>query len=186
MTDDKLTTRHHLIKFSLEYYAAGRSAALMGLHRVAPLLLHHAIELILKAVLVRVSSLGELKHNHSHDLNSLWQAAVVEIPALKTPTRDQAIADLDKFEALRYPDSLVRQGATVTIGIHSGENPVTDGTRPTSGPTYRFNVEDIDELWAGVFVKIPANPEVFLQGLSKQARSALMADNQHPIALPSS
>jgi len=82
---------------------------------------------------------------------------------------------------LSYPDKLISQGATVRLGIRSGENPVSSGSRPSSGPSYRFNLEDIDELWAAVFESIPANPPAFLNELSEDAHKALVAENQHPI-----
>jgi hypothetical protein len=183
MADDKLTSRHHLITFSLQYYVAGRWAATSRLHRVAPILLHHAVELILKSALIPPSSLEQLKEDHNHQLASLWQAAVLAIPSVKTPTREQTIIDLDKFEGLRYPDSFVSHGATITVGFLAGENPVVSGTYPSSGPVYRFNLEDIDELWSGVFLQV-ANPEAFVQHLSQEAREALTIDNQHPVWVP--
>jgi len=182
MTDIEPMARHYFIRLSLQYYVAGRFAALNRLHSVTPTLLHHAVELILKAALARTHSLAELKQQHGHGLSSLWQAAVQKKSALKTPSRDATIADLDKFEDLRYPDKRISQGASVSIGIRSGENPVSSGSHPSSGPSYRFNLGDIDELWAAVFESIPANPSAFLQGLSEDAHKALVAENQHPIA----
>lgn len=182
MTDIAPSARHHLITLSLQYYAAGRFAALNRLHKIAPTLLHHAVELILKAALAHNHSLAELKRVHGHDLSNLWQAAVQEGPTLKTPLRDATIANLDKFEDLRYPDKLISQGATVSIGMRYGENPVVSGTRPSSGPSYRFNLGDVDELWAAVFRSIPASPPAFLQVLSEDVRKVLLAENCHSIA----
>jgi hypothetical protein len=182
MTDIGHISRHHFVKLSLQYYVTGRFAVLNQLHSAAPTLLHHAVELILKAALAATQSLTDLKQ-HGHGLSSLWQAALQEKSTLKTPSCDATIADLDKFEDLRYPDKLVSQGASVSIGIRSGENPVSSGSRPSSGPSYRFNLGDIDELWAAVFKSIPANPAAFLQGLSEDAHKTLVAENQHPIAL---
>ena len=103
--------RSNLVRLSLQYYVAGRFAALNRLHGVAPILLHHALEYILKAALARTHTLAQLKRKHDHDLESLWQAAVQEISTLKTPVRDRTIADLNKFEDLRYPYKLTTQGA---------------------------------------------------------------------------
>ena len=184
MTDTDARARSYLVQFSLEYYVAGRFAALKGLHRVAPAILHRAVEFILKAALARTHSLAKLKQEHSHDLESLWQAAAQEISTLKTSLRDRTIADLNKFRDLIYPDNLIAQGASVTIGIRSGQDPVVSGSQPSSGPSYRFNLEDVDELWAAVFQRV-ANAPAFLQHLSPGARTALDAENHHPIAPPS-
>lgn len=180
MTDTDARARSHLVRLSLQYYVAGRFAALNRLHGVAPAVLHHALEFILKAALARTHTLAQLKREHSHDLESLWQAAVQEISTLRTPLRDRTITDLNKFEDLRYPDKLITQGASVTIGIRSGQDPVVSGP----GPNYRFNLEDVDELWAAVFQKV-ANTAAFLQDLPPAARTALDAENHHPIAPPS-
>jgi len=184
MTDTNVRARGHLVRLSLQYYVAGRFAALNRLHDVAPVVLHHALEFILKAALARTHTLAQLKNEHRHDLESLWQAAVQEIATLKTPLRDRTIADLNKFEDLRYPDNLITQGASVTIGIRSGQDPAVSGSRPSSGPNYRFNLEDVDELWAAVFQEV-ANAPAFLQHLPPGARTALDAENHHPIAPPS-
>jgi hypothetical protein len=172
---------HYFVELSLQYYAAGRSAALKQLHRVAPNLLHHAVELILKAALVRSHPLDKLKNDYKHDLKLLWQAATVLNPRLLTPQRDQTIQDLDKFENLRYPDRLINQGATITVALTSGENPRLSGSRPASGPRYQFNLEDVDELWAALFHNARASPQAFLQHLSVEARAAIDAENRHPI-----
>jgi hypothetical protein len=181
MTNTDARVRSNLVRLSLQYYVAGRFAALNRLHGVAPVVLHHALEYILKAALARTHTLAQLKRKHGHDLESLWQATVQEISTLKTPVRDRTIADLNKFEDLRYPDKLIAQGASVTIGIRSGQDPVVSGSQPSSGPNYRFNLEDADELWAAVFQKV-ANAPAFLQHLPPAARTALDAENHHSIA----
>lgn len=172
---------HYLVELSLQYYATGRFAALNRLHRVAPNLLHHAVELILKAGLARDHSLDALKREYDHDLKALWQAATAVNPNLLTAPRDETIAALDKFEGLRYPDNLVSQGATITIAFESGKNPIISGSRPSSGPRYQFKLEDIDELWAALFHNARANPPAFVQHLSAEARAAIETRNRHPI-----
>jgi hypothetical protein len=182
MTNTDARVRSNLVRLSLQYYVAGRFAALNRLHDVAPVVLHHALEYILKAALGRTHTLAQLKRKpFVHDLESLWQAAVQEISTLKTPVRDRTIADLNKFEDLRYPDKLITQGGLVTIGIRSGQDPVVSGSQRSSGPNYRFNLEEADELWAAVFQKV-ANAPAFLQQLPPAARTALDAENHHSIA----
>jgi hypothetical protein len=174
--------RHYLLELSLQYYAAGRFAANSQLHRAAPSLLHHAVEFVLKAALTATHSLKHLQEQFGHDLEKLWGAVLAANPGLKTPQRDQTIVDLHKFEFLRYPDNLIAQGATVTIAFKSGENPHIEGTKPPStGPRYRFNLEDVDELWAALFVSAPANPVAFFQHLSDASREAIALNNAHPV-----
>ncbi len=123
---------HHLLRRSLEYYAAGRFCAMNQLHGVGPNLLHHAVEFALKAALATRHSLKELGSQYGHDLVKLWAAVITANPNLKTPQRHQTIVELHKFEALRYPDNPIVQGATVTIAFKTGENPLITGSKPPS------------------------------------------------------
>lgn len=174
--------QHHLLQLSLQYYAAGRFCAMNQLSRVAPNLLHHAVELALKAALATKHSLNELKSQYDHDLKELWAAVITANPNLKTTQRHQTIVDLHDFERLRYPDNLIVEGATVTIAFKTGENPLITGSKsPSSGPRYTFNLQDVDELWAALFLSASANPPAFFQHLSEAARAAIAAQNRHPI-----
>jgi len=103
---------------------------------------------------------------------------VIDTASLRSARRQQTIVDLHKFEMLRYRDDLLIKGATISVALNSGENPVIMGSRPTSGPLYQFNLEDIDELWSVLFRNV-ANPPAFLQRLSDAARAALTAKNKH-------
>jgi hypothetical protein len=172
---------HYLVELSVQYYASGRFAALSRLHRAAANLLHHAVELLLKAVLVRSLPLERLKKEFGHDLPLLWQAATAASPSLVTPQRQRTIAALHKFEDLRYPDLLLSHGGTLTVALQTGEDPRVSGTRPSSGAHYQFNLEDIDELWAALFHGASANPAAFLQHLTPEARAVLEDRNRHSI-----
>lgn len=174
--------RHYLLELSLEYYAAGRFSANSRLHRAAPNLLHQAIEYVLKAGLAATHPLKDLQVQFGHNLVALWKTAVAANPGLELPQRNQAILDLHKFESLRYPDKLITQGATVTIALESGKNPDIVGHKSLStGPTYRFNLEDIDDLWAALFLSAPANPVAFFQHLSVASRESIVLNNAHSV-----
>jgi len=174
---------HNLITYSIQYYAVGRFAVLNRMHRIAPNLLHHAVELVLKASLVHHQSLKFLKNQYGHDLEKLWAATIAKTPTLSSPHRQQTISDLAQFEELRYPDLLMTQGATVAFSMDTGDRVSTSGS-PSSTitePLYQLNLQDIDELWAALFYHADGKPEAFLQHLSEEARAVLQFNNRHPI-----
>src|SRR5947207_604246 len=106
---------YHLFKIGLQYYIAGRSAALCQQIPVAGNLFHHAIEMLLKGDLAKVQSLGELK-KLSHSLARIWVEFKAKHPAETLTPYDALIIDLDKIEELRYPDSVMRNGAAISMG----------------------------------------------------------------------
>jgi hypothetical protein len=181
MSDRQGMAWHYLVESSLQYYAAGRFCAMSRLTSAAPQLLHLAVELILKACLARDHSLDDLRKTYLHNIRRLWQDVTNANSALTTPGRDQAIHNLARFEALRYPDSLISQGASISFDFRTRTDSGPPQTGLSNGPSYEFNMEDIDELWKAIFVNSRANVVAFLQRLSQEARAAIDRDNLHPI-----
>src|SRR5437763_7503350 len=89
-------------ELGLQYYIAGRFAALNGLVPVAGNLFHHAIEMVLKAGLLTILTEDQLKCQFGHNLTKLWDS-------FKDLTQSQALSafgdviqELDRWEDLRY------------------------------------------------------------------------------------
>jgi hypothetical protein len=181
MSDRQGMAWHYLVESSLQYYAAGRFCAMTRLASAAPQLLHLAVELVLKASLARDHSLDELRMKYGHNIGRLWQDVTSVNSTLRTPGRDQTIVNLGRFEELRYPDSLISQGASISFDFRTRTDSGPPHSDLPSGPHYEFNLEDIDELWAALFVNSRANAVAFLQRLSQEARAAIDRDNLHPI-----
>lgn len=107
----------HAIRYGLEYYVAGRFAAAHRFTPVSANILHHAVELLLKACLAHDDPLEKIleywhpKKGYGHDIVRLWQEfkarQTVPVPA----EADTIISSLHAFEDIRYPETLIRDGA---------------------------------------------------------------------------
>src|SRR5437764_1206031 len=96
------------LRLGVQYYIAGRSAFMAGLVPVCGNLFHHAVELLLKAKLSRTRMLGELSQRpYGHNLRLRWSALKAGFPNEVLGQLDDPIAALDRFENIRYPDSIV-------------------------------------------------------------------------------
>jgi hypothetical protein len=111
-----ISVEEAFVGLGLQYYVAARSAAWAGLVPVCGNLYHHALELLLKAGLSQNHSLKELgKKPFSHDLSNLWNTFKAEFPSTELPQFDPTIADIDDFEDIRYPDKVLKNGATMRV-----------------------------------------------------------------------
>jgi HEPN domain-containing protein len=104
---------------AMQYYASARFAARAGLMPIAGNLFHHAIEMILKSHLSRTVSTVELKDKFGHDLKKLWQKFKDSFPNEADLSKyDGVVADLDRFDDIRYPEEVVKAGMITTISWH--------------------------------------------------------------------
>ena len=161
------------------YYVSGRYAVLAALIPVAGNLLHHAIEMYLKGALSKALTLDQLK-SLSHNLPKLWAAFKADAgdPALNN--FDPLMSSLNAFEELRYPDSILKKGMAIQMGVKRlpGAGSATAG--PTGPePAYELYLEDIDALVNKIFETVPVNPAFFLSGLNDRARHYLKEANDH-------
>jgi hypothetical protein len=146
------------ISSAIDYYVAGRFAVFAGLTPTAGNLLHHAVEMSLKAALSKRDwSLGDLK-KLGHRLEDIWQEFKALHPANPNGLKefDPVIAGLDRFEEIRYPDRTVKQGMLCEIGR---------GPRPVAAmglqPTYALYLGEIDRLVGKVFELASVNFQAF-------------------------
>jgi hypothetical protein len=128
----------HFVGNSLQYYKAGRFAVAAALTPVSGNILHHAAEQMMKAALAHDDSLekiGRYRRDYSHGLATLWVSVKKRYLASSAgdiPLEfDDIVARLDRFERIRYPDKLIEEGATMSIGLFEVENPILrDGVVP--------------------------------------------------------
>ena len=168
----------HFVGLGLQYFVAGRFAANAELVPVSGNLLHHAVEMLLKACLVSQVSMAELKRT-GHDLTRLWQQAVEYWPEIQTPAHSTTIAELQRFERLRYPDSAIADGAAMTLTLAPSWDRAHFRSADTSVPQYYLALSGVDALFRELFKKADANPEVFVRGLSTAAQTAFGNANAH-------
>jgi hypothetical protein len=116
MGDVEAAVAGHFMALAVQYLVAGRAAAALKLSIIPGNLLHHAIEMELKSLLVTEIGLEKLgQKKYGHNLASLWLAAVVRHPDLGSSARQATVEQLDRFESLRYPDDMIEQGAAIRL-----------------------------------------------------------------------
>ena len=103
-----------MFQLATQYYASGRFAALSGMLPVCGNLLHHAIEMYLKGALAKTLNLNELR-GLNHNLMQIWDRTKQTYSNANLASFDDAIARLNLFERLRYPDAVLREGAQMRL-----------------------------------------------------------------------
>jgi len=167
--------RLHFAQMAVQYFVAGRTAAIQQLIPVLGNLLHHAVEMSLKAALASSHTLAQLK-GLGHSLPKLWQAFVAAYPSADAPRYRAVIDALHKFEELRYPDSILANGAMMQLVLHRAH--VSPPSPSPSGiPSYLLVLEDVDELEEAIFSAVNLNPKFFTSSLSAKAKDHLMLHN---------
>jgi len=173
MSDD---AKVQFAQIAVQYYVAGRSAAISQLIPVLGNLLHHAIEVSLKAVLAEHKTLRELR-SLSHDLTRIWTQFKAQYPTAASAQFDDVIVGLQKFEELRYPDSVLAKGAMMEFVLFR-EHLGAPGTSATAVPRYAIVLEDIDELMAFVFGTASLNPRFFVGSMGPEGMRCLLTHNR--------
>ena len=156
----------HAIRYGLDYYVAGRFAAAHRFTPVSANILHHSVELLLKACLAHDDPLERIleywhpKKGYGHDIVRLWQEfkarQTVPVPA----EADAIIHSLHAFEDIRYPEKLIQDGAEITIDVF--EYPDVANTNANAGAQYELKLPLIDRLMGALFEALHTNPEFFL------------------------
>ena len=169
--------RLHFAQLAVQYFVVGRAAAIHQLIPVLGNLLHHAVEMSLKAGLASSHSLSQLK-DLGHSLPRLWHAFVAAYPSSDAPTYHAVIDALEKFEELRYPDSILANGAMMRLALHrSHVGPPSPS--PSGVPSYLLVLEDVDELEEAIFSAMNLNPKFLTSSLSAKAKDQLILYNLH-------
>lgn len=96
---------HRFFDHGFSYYVCGRFAMVNFLFPVAAINLHHAIEMFLKGYLIRRHGFDDdtLRKRFGHHLDALWVEFRTRQQEPIYERFTQTIAELNKFEELRYP-----------------------------------------------------------------------------------
>ena len=167
----------HFAQLAVQYYIAGRTAAIHQSIPVLGNLLHHAVEMSLKAALAGSNSMSQLK-GLGHSLPKLWRAFAAAYPTAALPRFEAAVNALHRFEDLRYPDSVLADGAAMQLALHRA-HVVPSGPGVFSVPSYLLVLEDVDELEEAIFAAMNVNPRFFSGSLSAKAKECLLVHNLH-------
>src|SRR6266481_4758116 len=135
----------HYFNLATQYYVTARWATFTISGTVAGNLFHHAVELYLKGDLSRSMPRNQLII-FGHDLSRLWKAYKRKYAAVDLSSFDNCDKALQKFEIIRYPDSIAKRGMFFAIPVsrpqpHLGFSVAPGGTTP---PTYSVVVNDIE------------------------------------------
>jgi hypothetical protein len=143
-------------------------------------LLHHAVEMYLKGALSPSLTLGELKSSFDHNLSKTWEKFKTTFNDARLDAFDAAIKELHRWERLRYPDAILKEGMVAQFVVFRRDAPAAvGGSSPF--PTYVLVLEDIDELVGILFEKAKVNPEFHVGRLSADAKEFLLRHNEHPL-----
>lgn len=131
--------------------------------------------MFLKCVLVKTLTLNELK-TLGHNLTILWNRFTQIHPNPTHATLDSAVAELEKFERLRYPDSVVLEGMQVSFVITRAQfPPLPAGPQPP----YHLVLEDIDAIAKIAAQASGLTQAAFTSGLSEHALQFLRVHDVH-------
>jgi hypothetical protein len=134
----------------MQYYIAARlSAVLVGLMPVCGNLYHHAVEMFLKAGLSRKYSMRDLanRNKFGHCLPKIWEAFTADFASPALRQFDTVITNLQKWDEIRYPDKVLREGAAMSVEWVEK----TSHTSPSSPPRYEVNGTAIDNFVKTIF-----------------------------------
>lgn len=157
----------HAIRYGLDYYVVGRFAAAHCFTPVSANILHHAVELLLKACLAHDDPLERIlkywhpKEGYGHDIVRLWQEFKARQTAPVPAEADAIIHSLHAFEDIRYPETLIRDGAMILVDIFDVPEAQSQSAQMNE-PAYRFKLPQIDRLMGLLFDASGANPPAFL------------------------
>jgi hypothetical protein len=170
MTD---MTDHLFISAGMHYYVAGHYAVFAGLNPTAANLLHHAVEMALKGALATKGMDLKALKGLSHDLPSIWAEFTAQY-GIDGSAFDGIIAELQKFETIRYPDEIVKQGLTSMIS-RGKPSP----SSPSGHTTHALWLGEIDDLMDKVFTVASIGHQAYVNILHMpEAKEYLIKENE--------
>lgn len=143
-----------LARLAITYWILGHQAHVWRTAPVSGNIMHLAVEMILKALLVERVGLDALKDEYGHSLPLLWAGVLEAHPELACADTATMIERLHRYEHIRYPDVLMERGGILMTSSAPGRlSQVTDDVAFMS--TY-----DVDTLMRRALRKLSLNPPV--------------------------
>ena len=96
-----------------------------------------------RAFITLLGGAAEALKGLSHDVPRIWREFTAQY-GISGSTFDGVIAELQKFETVRYPDEIIKQGLTSSIGRGKPNS-------PSGHMTHALWLGEIDELMDKVF-----------------------------------
>ena len=181
MRPDRERTKDEYFLAASEYYVTGRFAFWTKLPSICGNLLHHAIELFLKGHLWLTLTPEDLKAL-GHSLPRIWRRFKDATADSRLGAFDPTIENVHAFEALRYPESVIENGALFHFEVTRAD---LDRSRaadkvPGHPPRYLLVLEEVDRLVFLLFDVCSRNPIVFLRGRLRNPDSLKYLTESNP------
>jgi len=161
----------------IQYYVVARFSAIAGLIPVSGNQYHHAVEMLLKGQLAKTVPLEVLKRTYSHRLKRTWKDFKNLFPTEDLSSFDGLLRGLDRFEQIRYPDNVLREGMSVALDWHPPETPTKITGTAKKVPHYEFAVTDLDQLIGTLFRLCSINPAAYMSRLNEHGVKVLEHEN---------
>jgi hypothetical protein len=150
---------YHFLDLAFGYYMSGRFAVINGLY-VAPNLVHHAVELLIKYTLLkdvpesqRSAATAQLRQKYGHRLNALWNQYKQYVAPTNLSRFDRVIADISRWENVRYGG--FPAGTSVAKGMGLIRAPAQTSR---SKDIYLLGLDEVDDLITAIFGASRINP----------------------------
>lgn len=185
-TDERDALRFEYFDLGLGYYIAGRAGYHAKAIPVAANLFHHAIEMFMKGYLTGVGVDEDGRRKLAHKLNRLWNSvrSNAQDPSLDRFTA--MIAELDRFEILRYPEGPREKFSS--IGITWGPKASTASVWPAlkkgQKPRgfFHCDIDEMDRLAVALFKLGSVNPAAFIAKVGVEGSRILKKGNRQKSA----
>ena len=112
-----------------------------------------------------------------HALLGLWDAFKADTGA-DLREFDDAIAAVNEFETLRYPDDVMTRGPIMNLAWAHGPRPYFAKADAPTIPQYTLVVSDVDRMAATIFTVCSRNLQFFTGGMNAYAREAVTYENE--------
>ncbi len=167
----------YFFRTGLEYYIAGRFSFFVRGISICGNLFHHAVEMIIKGHLAKTLSEPEVR-SFQHRLVDLWEKFKSVTGNSQLLEFDGVVADLDKFERIRYPDKIVWEGYFARWSI--SEQPPIAVDAHKNMPVYEMVVDKIDKLVQAIFEHTDVNVTDLCRFYHADAIEILKRKNKFP------
>jgi hypothetical protein len=166
--------REEYIYLGFQYYMLGRCAVAARAHPVAGNQLHHAIEMLLKGGLVPHTTEDE-RIKLRHRLPHIWKTFKAQYdPSNQLARFDAVVRNLNKYEAIRYPEKIARLGLESSFCWGNAPPPKDAPGKP---PTYHLSVGEIDALVKAICQACRINPKFFTTRFQPPGSTYLRYEN---------
>jgi hypothetical protein len=177
---------YHFLDLAFGYYLTGRFAALNQLN-VAPILMHHAVELLIKFTLLkdipeseRSDATKAVATTYGHGLSRLWKEYERNVAPADVNRFGPVIDNLHRWELLRYGGFPLGTSSVMGVGLVRGQ---LSASKIKPSDTYDFGLHEVDDLFSAMVAASNINPAFVGMRHSHKAqlREWCLKENQHVI-----